>query len=91
MDSTAYYWNDYKEVHTKFFLETFKTGVIIPWIEKTFKLKISEKRYVIETKSISKDLLEDTIYQSEDTYCELTESEINEDIQGKVNYFFRCG
>lgn len=85
MDSDGWFYGKEVEENKKFFLEVFKTGTIIDYIDETWDITIKEKRYVIETKPISKDLLEDTIYQSEDTYCELTESEINEDIQGKVN------
>ena len=77
------------EENKKFFLEVFKTGTIIDYIDETWDITIEEKRYVLETKPISKDLLEDTIYQTEECYCELTESEINENIQEKVDLLIK--
>lgn len=94
---TALYWmytddwfsDNSEEENKEFFLEVFKTGKIIDYIDDTWDITIEEKRYEIETKPISKDLLEDAIYQSEDFYCELTESEINENIQEKVDLLIK--
>lgn len=89
MDSDGWFYGNEVEENKKFFLEVFKTGEIIDYIDETWDITIEEKRYVIETKPISKDLLEDTIYQTEGCYCELTESEINENIQEKVDLLIK--
>lgn len=89
MDSDGWFYGNEVKENKKFFLEVFKTGTIIDYIDETWDITIKEKHYVIETKPISKDLLEDTIYQTEGCYCELTESEINENIQEKVDLLIK--
>ena len=89
IDSDGWFADNNEEENKKFFLEVFKTGKIIDYIDETWDITIEEKRYVIETKPISKDLLEDTIYQTEGCYCDLTESEINENIQEKVDLLIK--
>lgn len=77
------------ESNKYFFLEVYKSGKLIPYIDDLWDITIQRKLYPIETKPISKDLLEDTIYQTEGCYCELTESEINENIQEKVDLLIK--
>ena len=89
IDSDDWFYENEVEENKEFFLETFKTGKIINYIDGTWDITIEEKCYIIETKPISKDLLEDTIYQTEGCYCELTESEINENIQEKVDLLIK--
>lgn len=73
------------EENAEFFLEAFKTGKIIDYIDETWDITIKEKKYGLETKPIKKEELEQIIFQSDDCFCECTESEINECIQEKVN------
>ena len=84
MDSDGWFYGNEVEENKKFFLEVFKTGTIIDYIDETWDITIKEKKYGLETKPIKKEELEQIIFQSDDCFCECTESEINKCIQEKV-------